>query len=917
MLKPFQIRNLRVSEQELADSRSPSGVVQISSTDYDDLATTHPRARLTYIDEDEDDDETITVGSALELSQRLEEPPEINTRLESIQVSHNATPIHIFDIRRSNSVTELWKRYECDTREQESSKKEKSDAPVVPQAVVQEEVPAATSPKLPPAPEGESRSLMEAFEAELAGILNAAEPSGTRGGPQPDSQPAEPSASTSSERPTHPVEVLAAQVLDQLISGATMVQSEWRARLPEVQRQLHNAQRQFETAQRSLPANVEASLRTLLNTLEAQVRAAFSSIPDGGRQFAEDAFHRGRPVAENAADGLRMMASELNEAGRTLFAAFENEFGRARPAPSSTSGTPNTSVPGTSDVNASAAENGPVSSGPVYPQVPEVHSRASPMTEKPSGPVPGNWNPSDVKGSHKAPALNSAVSQGSYGQIPQPTPYPMENPYATIQHSPYHQSLHQHPPYYLPPSPDVSHRPYYQAPLAQPPNFPSWPQWPPAFPPPRFNGPSHPRQAPANLVNSDGSETKSLFIGNVGFKVTQKMIQDVFASKGFIVEVDLPMDSASGKHAGFGYVHFPGSHPAFAAMEVLQGALIDGHSINLEPMHHPNTEIVRAAQNGSCGRTSVRTPRPRHENRANRRRKSVSFVEHSGHVDTGSARPDSPALLDSPSDDPGFSARFPSLQPVKNEQSNTPSNGQGTYPPVNPEKEIEMTRFPPVSQLEALLLTGQQEPPKAPSTAGRPSESEDLHVGLPTRSLSSQSTPKGLTQETQSAANGDATGNMLQVIGTGRPLDHNSPNVNSNTMVAMRPAADSHEPSISPLKRRETERQERRSSARSVERDTWARLSRRERTRSFSRQQVPGGFPVEETALPTTDSNAEQSSDAVDQCVSALVGMGYGTEQEGGRSRMTVYAAAANGSLLDAIDMIEEERRAYERRASQ
>ena len=52
MLKPFQIRNLRVSEQELADSRSPSGVVQISSTDYDDLATTHPRARLTYIDED-------------------------------------------------------------------------------------------------------------------------------------------------------------------------------------------------------------------------------------------------------------------------------------------------------------------------------------------------------------------------------------------------------------------------------------------------------------------------------------------------------------------------------------------------------------------------------------------------------------------------------------------------------------------------------------------------------------------------------------------------------------------------------------------------------------------------------------------------------------------------------------------------
>ena len=65
MLKPFQIRNLRVSTQhqpeQLADSRPSAGVVQISATDYDDLASNHPRARLTYMDDD-DDDETITVS---------------------------------------------------------------------------------------------------------------------------------------------------------------------------------------------------------------------------------------------------------------------------------------------------------------------------------------------------------------------------------------------------------------------------------------------------------------------------------------------------------------------------------------------------------------------------------------------------------------------------------------------------------------------------------------------------------------------------------------------------------------------------------------------------------------------------------------------------------------------------------------
>ncbi|OQD85863.1 hypothetical protein PENANT_c009G00061 [Penicillium antarcticum] len=904
MLKPFQIRNLRVSKRELADSCPSSGVVQISSTDYDDLATTHPRARLTYTDEDEDeDDETITVGSGLELSQRLEEPPEIGTRLESIQLSHDATPMHIFDIRRSNSVSELWKRYECEKKEQCSSEDVKSDAPVAPQAVIHEnEVPAATGPTSPPTSQGESRSLMEAFEVELAGILNAAELSGARGS-QPEPQPAEPSASTSSERPTHPVEVLAAQVLDQLINGATMVQSEWRARLPELQRQLHNAQRQFETAQRSLPANVEASLRTLLNTLEAQLRAAFNNIPDGGRQFAEDAFQRGRPVAENAADGLRMMASELNEVGRTLFAAFENEFGRAGPAPPSTSGAPSSGVPGTSDINANAAENRPASSGPIYPQVPEVQ-QPSPMNEEPPVSGSGHWSSSDINGSHQLPPSNPpASSQGSCGPPPSAHYQSIGSTYTAMQPSLYHQYLHQNPPppYYLPPSPDLSRRPYYQAPLGQPPSFPSWPQWPPAFPPSRSNGPPISGQAPANLVNSEGLETKSLFIGNVGFKVTQKMIQDVFASKGFIVEVDLPMDSASGQHAGFGYVHFPGSHSAFAAMEALQGALIDGHAINLEGMHHPNTEKVRAVQNGSCGGSSVRASRPRHENRANRRRKSVSFLQNPADVGTVSGRPhssgkDASGLLDSPSDDPGFSARFPSLQPVKNEQAYALSNAEGIS--VNPEKEMEIPRFPPVSQMDALLLTGQQESPKVPSTAGRSNGSED-----PTR-------------ETRSASNKDAAGNILQVIDTGRPLGHNSSNGNSNTMVVMRPAADSNEPSDSSLKRRGTERQERRPSARSVERDTWARLSRRERTRSFSRQQVPGGFPVEETALPTADLSDEQSSEAVEQCVSALIDMGFGTEQEGGRSRMAVYAAAANGSLLDAIDMIEEERSAYERRSS-
>ena len=76
MLKPFQIRDLhRSSSQDslaasqsldhaVVEDRSPleshhQGIVQLSATEYDEITTNHPRARLTYVDDD--DDELITV----------------------------------------------------------------------------------------------------------------------------------------------------------------------------------------------------------------------------------------------------------------------------------------------------------------------------------------------------------------------------------------------------------------------------------------------------------------------------------------------------------------------------------------------------------------------------------------------------------------------------------------------------------------------------------------------------------------------------------------------------------------------------------------------------------------------------------------------------------------------------------------
>ncbi|KAJ5163725.1 uncharacterized protein N7500_005555 [Penicillium coprophilum] len=935
MLKPFQIRNLRVPAQhqpeQPADSRTSSGVVQISATDYDDLASNHPRARLTYIDDD-DDDETITVGSALELSQRLEEPLDLNAQIESVQLSPNdISPMHIFDIRRSNSVTELWKRFEGNASKQGTAG-EKKDTQATSEAIVleeQHEVPVSHITSSPPISGHQPRPLMEAFEAELAGMMNTAGSPESRV-PQPDAPPtSETSANTNSGRSLHPVEVLAGQVLDQLINGATMVQSEWRSKIPELQRQLQNAQRQIEAAQRSLPENVESSLRTLLATVEAHLRTAFNNIPDGGRQMAEDAFQAGRPVAENAADGFRTMASELNEVGRTLFAAFESEFGRATSTASTSTSTSEVPTPGPSAsfLNTTAG-NGSAATGTMYSQNPDGHHSSKATNEK-STAGPGQSNLS-----HTAQAGVPPI-QSHHGRQSIPThpnhwappswPAPMWNPFQTYNVPP-------------PPCPPL--------PSASLPNLNYWPPAPPPPPPAVFNPPLDARRTSQVQPGESRNKlaTKSLFIGNVGFKVTNKMIQDVFAAKGFLVKVDLPLDTTSGRHAGFGYVNFPSDYPAFAAIEALQGAVIDGHSINLEPMYHPAIESVRPAQVPPNAATTVRDTQAKNfqsgmsntvlgpsasplavksrmsssqPGKTENRRKSVGFVNLTQNIDSAPPQTGSSALLDSPSDDPAFSARFPSLLPETSTQHNDSLGGRGVSSLSNTESP-----FPPVSQWEAQLLANRQEPretePITGALDGQSPNSEHCE-GVSTHILPVHPTPKGIGHSQPASTSNEAMrpghapklkrratehtthkSNDLQAAEIGR---HNPPKHSSSMR---RPGDRSHGP---------------------AETDTWARLSRRERSAASSHEQIPGSFPVEDTTAEVTTragpsdtldaSVPETDNAAIERCVSALIDMGYGAGQEGGRSRMAVYAAIVDGVLMDAIDMIEEERQAYERRPSQ
>lgn len=111
------------------DSRSPSpplptfgirdlsgpqpGLISITKRQYESTIKSQPDAKLLYLDDD--DGELITVGSALELSQRLEEPVLRYTR-GTFTETYNPVDdrlVHVFDINHSSGSLAEWRDHEA------------------------------------------------------------------------------------------------------------------------------------------------------------------------------------------------------------------------------------------------------------------------------------------------------------------------------------------------------------------------------------------------------------------------------------------------------------------------------------------------------------------------------------------------------------------------------------------------------------------------------------------------------------------------------------------------------------------------------------------------------------------------------------------------------------------------------------
>lgn len=73
-----------------------------------------------------------------------------------------------------------------------------------------------------------------------------------------------------------------------------------------------------------------------------------------------------------------------------------------------------------------------------------------------------------------------------------------------------------------------------------------------------------------------------LYVGNLPYSATEDELRQLFSRAGTVVSVDLPIDRATGRPRGFGFVEMESSAGAQNAIRELDGYRLDNRSIRVE-----------------------------------------------------------------------------------------------------------------------------------------------------------------------------------------------------------------------------------------------------------------------------------------------------------------------------------------------
>lgn len=689
----------------------------------------------------------------------------------------------------------------------------------------------------------ERRSLLDEFEKELAKIVASSAESTSQGSTDaPRSEDSTGSTRTGTDSRPRPVDAVT-QILQHLATGIEALGAELRTKIPELERQLHSARN-------SIHEDVGSRLQALLSTVDSQFRNLNSVVQNASvatDRVAEIFRQADLRATEQLVDRLGRVAGDLGELGHAIFTAIQSELNRRRSR--------------TGDRLQEASEE----SEPRHTAW-TLHEQERPDqgTQPEAADLPGQSRSPPAATQNTSIAADSSPHQHESG--PEPIFPSLLNRPACVP-----------PPPPRPPRPATSN--------------------PPTTCSQRVSGSSLNGTGLDNRAVSDSEQTASqpsesgnmtLFIGNVGFNVTEKVLENVFASKGFLAKVILPTVSSTGKHAGFGYAKFPSEHSARAALQALQGAIVDGHSINLE---FSDNSVIESLPAQSYAPQPVRL-----EGSSN------GLSEESGNsVGSQSVHPSASTgtsseqdlLQDSAGESARFAARYPSLQPsprIRTDQNISVERLMTLDP------NAEMARFPPVSQLDARIVTGQSRF----SNRFGPRPAHHNSQTMPTASqsqVSQQPTPQ-----------------------------NNSTSLARPPAAAPQPIYSRHHPSTPSLQQNQHVDNSQRPLRRSATTIDALRQQRQEHRRpsrrpSFHDLAIPGSFPTSEAPVTTgntlnfdRDLEVAIKRSIIDSCVDTMVALGYADGLDGGRQRLAVYAEAAEGKVYKAIDMLEEERKAYQQR---
>lgn len=74
---------------------------------------------------------------------------------------------------------------------------------------------------------------------------------------------------------------------------------------------------------------------------------------------------------------------------------------------------------------------------------------------------------------------------------------------------------------------------------------------------------------------------KKLYVGNLGWGVTDSQLQDMFAAYGTVASAQVIMDRDTGRSKGFGFVEMGTDQEAQAAISGMHGQMVEGRPLTV------------------------------------------------------------------------------------------------------------------------------------------------------------------------------------------------------------------------------------------------------------------------------------------------------------------------------------------------